>query len=642
MTKLSVRPAAAGITGNDYLAGISAADGKVYRFTLTDIAAFCAVAGVAGVASFNGRTGAVTLTSGDVTGALTFTPEASIAAGTSSQYWRGDKSWQTLNKAAVGLGNVDNTSDAGKPVSTAQQTALNLKLDASAVDVDTALAANSDAKVPSQKAVKAYIDSSVAGLLDFKGSQACAANPNYPAASKGDAYYVSSAGKIGGASGKSVDIGDVVIASADNAGGTEASVGSSWFVLEHNLSGALAAANNLSDLANAATARANLGLAAVAASGAAADLSGLAYFATGTDAANLTGTVAAARIAANSLAFSKLTQVTASRLLGNPTGSTADASEISLGAGLAFSGSSVIVTATSKRTVFTANGTWTKDTRAKLVGVTAYGAGGGGGGGAKTASGTASSGGGGGGGAAVVFLMFDAATLGATETVTIGSGGTSGAGAAVAGGGSAGGIGGDTFFGSWIQSFGGGGGSGGRSAAACGGGGGGGLTGAGATGTTTGGAAGALGAGAGGTGANGTASTSFSGGGGAGGPNGTASTRGGAGNSGCGGGGCGGGIAAVPVSLAGGGGSFVAGASSAPAAGTAGNTAAAVSPASINYGPGAGGGGGGSSTTANGGAGATGQAPGGGGGGGGSCISTFTGGAGGVGGAGMVVVEEFF
>lgn len=38
----------------------------------------------------------------------------------------------TLVKADVGLSNVDNTSDATKPVSAAQQTALNLKLDASA------------------------------------------------------------------------------------------------------------------------------------------------------------------------------------------------------------------------------------------------------------------------------------------------------------------------------------------------------------------------------------------------------------------------------------------------------------------------------------------------------------------------------
>jgi hypothetical protein len=50
--------------------------------------------------------------------------EPTIAAGTNTQYWRGDKSWQTLDKTAVGLGNVDNTSDANKPVSTATTTAL--------------------------------------------------------------------------------------------------------------------------------------------------------------------------------------------------------------------------------------------------------------------------------------------------------------------------------------------------------------------------------------------------------------------------------------------------------------------------------------------------------------------------------------
>lgn len=56
------------------------------------------------------------------------TKEPIIAGGTNSQYWRGDKSWQTLNKAAVGLSDVDNTADAAKPVSTAQQAALDLKL----------------------------------------------------------------------------------------------------------------------------------------------------------------------------------------------------------------------------------------------------------------------------------------------------------------------------------------------------------------------------------------------------------------------------------------------------------------------------------------------------------------------------------
>ncbi len=55
--------------------------------------------------------------------------ENAISAGTTSQYYRGDKSWQTLDKSAVGLSNVDNTSDVDKPVSTAQQTALDLKED---------------------------------------------------------------------------------------------------------------------------------------------------------------------------------------------------------------------------------------------------------------------------------------------------------------------------------------------------------------------------------------------------------------------------------------------------------------------------------------------------------------------------------
>jgi ribosomal protein L35AE/L33A len=55
--------------------------------------------------------------------------ENTITAGTTSQYFRGDKTFQTLDKTAVGLGNVDNTSDSNKPVSTATQTALNLKVD---------------------------------------------------------------------------------------------------------------------------------------------------------------------------------------------------------------------------------------------------------------------------------------------------------------------------------------------------------------------------------------------------------------------------------------------------------------------------------------------------------------------------------
>jgi hypothetical protein len=109
------------------------------------------------------------------------------------------------------------------------------------LDTDGTLAANSDSKLATQKAVRTYVNSAVTGLLEWKGATDCSTNPNYPAASKGDAYTVSVAGKIGGASGSTVDVGDVFIATADNAGGTQASVGSSWVILEHNLISALAA-----------------------------------------------------------------------------------------------------------------------------------------------------------------------------------------------------------------------------------------------------------------------------------------------------------------------------------------------------------------------------------------------------------------
>lgn len=48
--------------------------------------------------------------------------EATITAGTTAQYYRGDKTFQTLDKAAVGLANVDNTSDATKNSATATLT----------------------------------------------------------------------------------------------------------------------------------------------------------------------------------------------------------------------------------------------------------------------------------------------------------------------------------------------------------------------------------------------------------------------------------------------------------------------------------------------------------------------------------------
>lgn len=56
------------------------------------------------------------------------TKEPSITAGTVGQYWRGDKSWQTLNASAVGLGNVPNT-DATNPANIIQTSSFRFVTD---------------------------------------------------------------------------------------------------------------------------------------------------------------------------------------------------------------------------------------------------------------------------------------------------------------------------------------------------------------------------------------------------------------------------------------------------------------------------------------------------------------------------------
>lgn len=172
--------------------------------------------------------------------------ENSITAGLTSQYFRGDKTWQALNKSAVflgsvenygiatqieaeqgisstkymtpqrtsqaiaeqspagprpasdvyswakeiskptysksevELGNVDNTSDANKPVSTAQQSALNLKLNTSLKGVANGLAElGSDGKVPTSQ-LPSYVDD----VLEY------ATLANFPAIGETGKIYV--------------------------------------------------------------------------------------------------------------------------------------------------------------------------------------------------------------------------------------------------------------------------------------------------------------------------------------------------------------------------------------------------------------------------------------------------------------------
>jgi len=117
------------------------------------------------------------------------------SGGISTDFLAGDRTWKPVTKSTVGLPNADNTSDLNKPISTATQAALNAKEPTIAsgnssyffagdktwkpvtkniigldqvtndtqlklidLDTDSTFTANSDSKIPSQKAVKTALD----------------------------------------------------------------------------------------------------------------------------------------------------------------------------------------------------------------------------------------------------------------------------------------------------------------------------------------------------------------------------------------------------------------------------------------------------------------------------------------------------
>lgn len=125
----------------------------------------------------------------------------------------------STTKAQVGLGNVDDV----------QQIPL------SYLDTDVNLAANSDAKVPSQKATKTYVDAQVANIQaqitsgmvykgTFDGSQTIVAQ-GITTIQKGWFWKVTVSGTVSGVgtpSGAGVNIGDMVIANITKSSGITA------------------------------------------------------------------------------------------------------------------------------------------------------------------------------------------------------------------------------------------------------------------------------------------------------------------------------------------------------------------------------------------------------------------------------------
>lgn len=76
----------------------------------------------------------------------------------------------------------------------------------------------------------------MASGLKPQGALDVASNPNYPEATEDWMFWIATnEGRIGGASGELVKSGDWIIAKEINAGGTQATVGDSWSIIQHNL-----------------------------------------------------------------------------------------------------------------------------------------------------------------------------------------------------------------------------------------------------------------------------------------------------------------------------------------------------------------------------------------------------------------------
>jgi hypothetical protein len=240
---------------NSALAAIQAGDVPTLNQNTTGTSAN--ITGVAAIA--NGG-------SGQATAQLAIN---ALAGGvTSTQYLRGDgtnvvmsaiqaSDVPTLNQntsgTAANITGVAALTNGGSGATTASGARTAFGLGTSAVidlDTDGTLSANSDAKIPSQKAVKTYSDALIAAndAMVFKGVIDASANPNYPAANRGDTYRISVAGKIGGASGTNVEAGDLILCLTDGtSSGTQAGVGSSWSIAQTNIDGAVVGPSSATD-----------------------------------------------------------------------------------------------------------------------------------------------------------------------------------------------------------------------------------------------------------------------------------------------------------------------------------------------------------------------------------------------------------
>lgn len=108
-------------------------------------------------------------------------------------------------------------------------------------------------------ATKLYVDSMLAtnDAMVFQGGIDASTNPNYPAGDAGDTYKITVAGKIGGASGIDVTVGDTIYCTVDSsASGNHATVGANWTIVQTNVDRATTSTLGLAEYATSTEAEA--------------------------------------------------------------------------------------------------------------------------------------------------------------------------------------------------------------------------------------------------------------------------------------------------------------------------------------------------------------------------------------------------
>ena len=110
-------------------------------------------------------------------------------------------------------------------------------LDNAHKSIDNTFSSESDDLIPTEKAIKEYIDNTLAidDVVFYKGQIDCSTNPEYPAANAGWVYIVSSTGKIGGPLGEDVDKDAFLICKVDDSpSGDYVAVGTNWTSVKVN------------------------------------------------------------------------------------------------------------------------------------------------------------------------------------------------------------------------------------------------------------------------------------------------------------------------------------------------------------------------------------------------------------------------